>query len=129
MQDQIQPFAATTAPASLKLKEDCTPGTRVLIDTTHQLHSAHDTNEIVLLPPPTNHPDDPLNWSAARKYFNIAIVCFWSMLMSALGIVPNVTYGALISELDVSVLYLNTGAAVALLLYGLGNLIWNPLVR
>lgn len=118
----------TNAPTETGVSEDFLPGTRLLIDQNHVVQTAHATGEIVLLPPPTDHPNDPLNWSTTRIYFGIFVACFWTMLLAAMAIIPNVTYGALIVELGASVGYLNTGAAVSLLFFGVGNLFWNPLV-
>lgn len=120
--------SATSSPTVVEASMDLLPGTRLLIDKNHVIHTAHAAGELVLLPPPTNHPGDPLNWPTARTCGGIFIVCFWTMLLAAMAIIPNVTYGALIVEFSASVGYLNTGAAVALLFFGLGNLFWNPLV-
>jgi hypothetical protein len=46
------------------------PGTVHLIDLEHTLHTRHagsGTGDIVLVPTPSNDPDDPLNWTPRRK--------------------------------------------------------------
>jgi hypothetical protein len=45
------------------------PGTVHLVDLEHTLHTRHAgrTNDIVLVPTPSNDSDDPLNWSRKRK--------------------------------------------------------------
>lgn len=46
------------------------PGTVTLVDLQHSLqarHADHGDREIVLVPEPSNDPDDPLNWSPRRK--------------------------------------------------------------
>lgn len=96
------------------------PGTRVLIE--------HTDAEIILLPRPTSSPDDPLNWSWRRKYISQAIVFIWSFMLGAATLSPAVTYASVMAELGASTSYLNIGAALALLMLGLGNLIFNPLV-
>ena len=49
------------------------PGTVHLIDCEGNLHSKHGDGaeqDIVLVPAPSAHPDDPLNWSRRRKYLS-----------------------------------------------------------
>jgi len=44
------------------------PGTVHLIDLEHTLHTRHaGSGDIVLVPTPSNDPDDPLNWALKRK--------------------------------------------------------------
>jgi hypothetical protein len=113
---------------SLTTKEDMTtstvvdyiPGTRLLVD--------ENATHLVYLPRPSASPDDPLNWSWVRKYTSMLLVCFWVVLLGGATISPAVTYGPLIQEMGVTVNYLNIAAAVALLLLGLGNLVFNPIV-
>jgi hypothetical protein len=96
------------------------PGTRILIEDTDA--------EIILLPRPTSSPDDPLNWSWRRKYITQAIVFIWAFMLGAATLSPAVTYASVMAELGASTSYLNIGAALALLMLGLGNLVFNPLV-
>ncbi|KAL4931442.1 major facilitator superfamily domain-containing protein [Aspergillus undulatus] len=84
---------------------DGVPGTRLLID--------HTDTEVVLLPRPTSSPDDPLNWGWKRKYIAQSIVFIWAFMLGAATLSPAVTYAGVISELDASTEYLNTGAAYA----------------
>ncbi|KZN87179.1 putative MFS-type transporter [Penicillium chrysogenum] len=95
------------------------PGTRILIEDTDA--------EIILLPRPTSSPDDPLNWSWRRKYIAQAIVFIWAFMLGAATLSPAVTYASVMAELGASTSYLNIGAALALLMLGLGNLVFNPL--
>ncbi|KAL3457570.1 major facilitator superfamily domain-containing protein [Aspergillus heterothallicus] len=96
-----------------------TPGTRLLIKHSH--------DEVVLLPRPTTSPDDPLNWKWRRKYTAQAIVFSWAFMLGAATLSPAVTYAPVMAELGASSSYLNVGAALALLMLGLGNLLFNPL--
>jgi hypothetical protein len=46
------------------------PGTFMLVDLEHTMASRHvvrGNGDIVLVPQPSNDPDDPLNWSPRRK--------------------------------------------------------------
>ncbi len=46
------------------------PGTVHLVDLDHSMHTRHadaGAGDIVLVPTPSNDPNDPLNWSPRRK--------------------------------------------------------------
>lgn len=46
-----------------------TPGTTLIVDLDGTLNATHDARQkdVVLVPTPSNDPDDPLNWSHRRK--------------------------------------------------------------
>jgi hypothetical protein len=113
------PTALVADPATNTIQEDI-PGTRLLVD--------ENVTHLVYLPRPSKSPNDPLNWGRVRKYTSMLVVCFWVMLLGGATLSPAVTYGPLIQEIGVTVNYLNIAAALALLLLGLGNLLFNPLV-
>jgi hypothetical protein len=53
------------------------PGTLTLVDVNHVLatqHLARGDQDIVLVPTPSNDPDDPLNWSRRRKILSTICV-------------------------------------------------------
>lgn len=53
------------------------PGTVTLVDVNHNMsaqHVDHGDRDIVLVPTPSNDPDDPLNWSPGRKLMSTACV-------------------------------------------------------
>ncbi|KAJ5826562.1 hypothetical protein N7447_003325 [Penicillium robsamsonii] len=111
-------MALDAGPATNTVPEDI-PGTRLLVD--------QDITQLVNLPRPSQSPNDPLNWGRMRKYTSMFIVCFWVMLLGGATLSPAVTYGPLINEIGVTVNFLHIAAALALLLLGLGNLVFNPL--
>ncbi|KAF5600898.1 transcription factor Pig1p [Fusarium pseudoanthophilum] len=95
-----------------------------------------ETNEIILIPTPTNDPNDPLNWSKAyRFYIAVLVSCaiFFSNFLAAgpsVAIVsitesyfgpPGPDFSAKVSKIA----YFFTTTA---LLQGMGNLIWMPFV-
>lgn len=54
------------------------PGTVHLVDLEGTMASRHaegNGKDIVLIPTPSNDPDDPLNWSSRRKYQLLACIC------------------------------------------------------
>ncbi|KAF5689956.1 transcription factor Pig1p [Fusarium circinatum] len=95
-----------------------------------------ETNEIILIPTPTNDPNDPLNWSKSyRFYIAVLVSCaiFFSNFLAAgpsVAIVsttesffgsPGPNFSAKVSKIA----YFFTTTA---LLQGMGNLIWMPFV-
>jgi hypothetical protein len=53
------------------------PGTITLVDLQHTLRTRHldkGDKDIVLVPTPSNDPNDPLNWSPRRKLLSTICV-------------------------------------------------------
>ena len=53
------------------------PGTLHLVDIEGNLsvkHASHDQPDVVLIPAPSDDPDDPLNWSTKRKLLSTASI-------------------------------------------------------
>ncbi|RDW86610.1 uncharacterized protein DSM5745_03252 [Aspergillus mulundensis] len=116
-------------PAAMASRVECTPGTFLLVDTrgeTQQTH-AHGTGanrDIVLVPAPSSHPDDPLNWSPRRK--KLSALC-----MAAYVLVVGICSSSLYSTLDplsnatgLSYDTLNSGTGYMFLLFGWGCVFW-----
>lgn len=84
-------------------------------------------DEIVLVPKPSAHPDDPLNWSKYRKMLHIFCVYMYTFTT---GVAATATYSCLIDisrETGITLTELNLGTGFIFLLAGWGNLIWQPL--
>jgi hypothetical protein len=59
------------------IDRDAIPGTFTLIDENHVLTTRHldsGDRDIVLVPEPSDDPDDPLNWSPRRKLLSTVCV-------------------------------------------------------
>lgn len=57
---------------------DEAPGTIHLVDIEGVFAAKHArgrAKDVVLVPVPSEHPDDPLNWSLGRKRTAIASIC------------------------------------------------------
>jgi hypothetical protein len=57
---------------------DTVPGTVHLVDlegTLRAKHAEKGARDIVLIPTPSNDPDDPLNWTPRRKFVSMACMC------------------------------------------------------
>jgi hypothetical protein len=63
---------------------ESTPGTFLLVDahgeiTTSRAHGTGAEKDIVLVPAPSSHPDDPLNWSPRRK--KLSALCMAALVV------------------------------------------------
>ena len=54
-----------------------------LVDLEHVLRAKHDGRQadVVLVPAPSNDPDDPLNWSRRRKALASACMCMYTIMV------------------------------------------------
>ncbi|VUC32968.1 unnamed protein product [Clonostachys rosea] len=94
-----------------------------------------ETNEIILVPTPSNDPNDPLNWSRARKYYIFTLACCGIFFAHASIVGPAVSLGAITAEFfgdgpDAIANHLQTTSylqTTCSLMIGVGNLIWVPL--
>lgn len=60
--------------------DDYVPGTVHLVDlqgTVQARHAGGGKDDIVLVPPPSDNPDDPLNWSPRRKQLALFCQCVY----------------------------------------------------
>ncbi|KAK1140951.1 hypothetical protein N8T08_009697 [Aspergillus melleus] len=75
---------------------DAIPGTFTLVDLEHVMASRHmdrGNSDIVLVPQPSNDPDDPLNWSPRRKLMSTICVSVYTLFN---GIACSVVYSVLV---------------------------------
>ncbi|KAI5289862.1 hypothetical protein KEM54_003032 [Ascosphaera aggregata] len=108
------------------------PGTVYLVEAgdsgaAHEHGNSPHRKDIVLVPKPSNDPDDPLNWSQPRKYKCMAMVYVFVL---GLGIGPTMVNSLLAditrdTGISTSNLVQSTGAFFLLL--GWGSLLWQPI--
>ncbi|OJJ08760.1 hypothetical protein ASPVEDRAFT_879616 [Aspergillus versicolor CBS 583.65] len=105
------------------------PGTVILIDFEGTLEAQHSRNstDVVLNPVPSSDPNDPLNWSLARKWRATLCALFytWSVCVSS-----SACYSVFVpihEESGVSISKLNEGTGYMYLLFGWALLFWIPL--
>ncbi|KAI0911782.1 major facilitator superfamily domain-containing protein [Ustulina deusta] len=95
----------------------------------------HHTNEIVLVPKPSNDPNDPLNWTQAYKFYIATVVCLGMLVCNFLAAGPTIAIVATATDFfpdfdtddSVSrVAYFFTSTALA---QGTSNYVWVPLAN
>lgn len=69
------------------------PGTVHLVDLEGTMRAKHAKGhkDIVLVPAPSNDPDDPLNWSPRRKLLSTSCMCVYTLMVSPTNIELPVT--------------------------------------
>lgn len=82
---------ATETPDRVLMTEngDRIPGTIHLIDINHTLlarHASTGQHDIVLVPSPSDDPEDPLNWPPRRKL--LSSVCLNLQVQLAIAVAP-----------------------------------------
>ena len=101
------------------------PGTVQLIDAAGALHAAHGSGhkEIVLVPQPSDSPNDPLRWSKTRKVIAITTAMVWCFFIGAIisGLSP--AYNLIEEETGISVADLSTGNGLLYLFMGWGAVV------
>lgn len=102
------------------------PGTSHLVNL-----NASKEDEIVLIPTPSDDPNDPLNWSYRRKMmqmFCIILYCYGGSVPGCCiySIMPQI---AADPDVDITLSDLNAGTGYSFLFLGLGNLIVLPLAQ
>lgn len=76
-------------------------------------------NNIILVPQPSDSPNDPLNWSPFRKYWHMLLVCIATGLTAATANVAGSAQDGMNEELGISWGAMNTAAGV--LFVGIGT--------
>ncbi|KAH6980644.1 major facilitator superfamily domain-containing protein [Ilyonectria sp. MPI-CAGE-AT-0026] len=101
------------------------PGTVQLVDTQHVLHVEHGKNaqDIVLIPQPSDDPDDPLRWSPPRKTTTVVCAMGWCFIsaFTCAGLSP--AYVLIERDTGISIGDLSTGNGLMFLFLGWGTLI------
>ncbi|KAF9895283.1 hypothetical protein FE257_000186 [Aspergillus nanangensis] len=88
-------------------------------------HGSGKHTEIVLIPPPSQDPNDPLNWSPARKRLHLAILCTYTFVVNGLVNFYGVAYDGIAPDLHTTYDGLNTGQVrLPRLLHGAA--FWQP---
>ncbi|KAK6456118.1 transport protein [Scheffersomyces xylosifermentans] len=93
-------------------------------DTKRQIKT---DGNIILVPQPSNSPNDPLNWTKYRKFLNFAILAFITGFTAATSNDAGATQDSLNELYGISYNSMNTGAGVLFLGIGWGTFFLTPL--
>lgn len=94
------------------------------IETTRPLKK--NKNGIVLLPQPTDNPNDPLNWSILRKSWHFILLSFITALTAAVSNDAGAAQDSLNQAYGISYDSMNTGAGVLFLFIGWSCIVFAP---
>ncbi|OAQ59566.1 MFS transporter [Pochonia chlamydosporia 170] len=111
--------------ATAALHPEVVPGTVHLVDLRDAPAGGAGTVELV--PKPSDNPEDPLNWSRARKYKAVAMVLVYTL---GVGIPTTLQYSVLsdiTADTGISTAALVQGTGVMFLFLGWGCLLTQPI--
>ncbi|EMC92306.1 hypothetical protein BAUCODRAFT_38342 [Baudoinia panamericana UAMH 10762] len=115
--------------AAAELNVEIIPGTEVMTDVgdVHFAHAGGSEKGSVLVPHPTNNPNDPLNWSLLWKLTTAIsqLLYVWVLVCSALSLAPMFPFLGMEFHLNQQQLSLLTGLNVITL--GFANIFIVPL--
>ncbi|KAI4519547.1 MFS general substrate transporter [Schizophyllum commune Loenen D] len=115
------------ARSSIEKEElEALPGTRRLFDSEGHVTKHGD---VVLIPQPTDSPNDPLQWSLARKIWHTALVCFVTALTAATSNSAGSAADGFNEELGIDYSSFNTGAGILFIGIGYWVLFSSPAVH
>lgn len=110
------------------------PGTAQLVDAQGLFHGLHNQShghgmhaqhacEIVLVPQPTDDPQDPLRWTPPRKMQAMVVALMWCFFVAATisGLSP--AYLLIEKDTGISVADLSTGNGIMFLFLGWGTML------
>ncbi|KAJ4125250.1 hypothetical protein NW754_013536 [Fusarium falciforme] len=106
------------------------PGTVHLVDSQGKLDSQHAhgaEKDIVLVPAPSPHPDDPLNWSPRRKYLSAFCMAAYVLIIGICSSALYSTLGPLSKATGLTYNDLNSGTGYMFLFFGWGCIIWQAI--
>ena len=81
---------------------------------------------VILMPQPSDSPNDPLNWSKIRKYWHVALLLYITALTAATSNDAGSASDFLLDNYNISYNDQNTGAGVLFLGIGWGTLFLAP---
>lgn len=107
------------------------PGTVHLVDLGGTLKTKHaggkGSSDIVLVPRPSDDPEDPLNWTFRRKLLATSCVVVYTIMLA----IPSSAVYSIVTPIrestGLSLTDLNNGTGIMFLFYGWGCILWQPL--
>jgi MFS family permease len=111
--------------------DEVLPGTRRLFTDEWASVASNDASiekhgDVILVPAPTKSPNDPLNWSLARKIWHSFLVCYIVALTAATSNVAGAASVGVNEKYGISYDVFNTGAGVLFVAIGYWTLLSSP---
>lgn len=110
-----------------EVDEEWVPGTVYIVDVDHSLAVQHNgASDIVLIPQPSENPNDPLLWSRWKKEFQFAILFYWSFLTAVATNWNGPVWTIWVEVFNTSFTALNDASALCWCFLGVGCLLLQP---
>ncbi|KAK2770614.1 hypothetical protein FQN53_005418 [Emmonsiellopsis sp. PD_33] len=106
------------------------PGTVRIVDlegTMDVKHQHGGKSDIVLVPQPSNDPNDPLNWSKLRKEYHFWLLWIWGFIAAVSVCWVGPVWGQLVVDLNTTFFDLSVASALCYLFLGLGCAFLQPI--
>ncbi|THV74253.1 major facilitator superfamily transporter [Aureobasidium pullulans] len=106
--------------------DNIAPGTVRLIDANGELNVKHSAGhgDIVLVPTPSDDPEDPLNWTKKRKLLQTACMVVYTVMMVFPSAAVYSVAKPISTSTGISITTINRGTGVMFLLYGWSTIFW-----
>ncbi|KAI3402684.2 hypothetical protein KGF56_004565 [Candida oxycetoniae] len=95
-------------------------------DADSVISNKRDRHGLVLIPQPTESPNDPLNWSKPRKLWHLSLLSFITALTAATSNDAGATQDSLNEHYGISYDAMNTGAGVLFIFIGWSCMFFAP---
>lgn len=105
------------------------PGTIQLVDLDGGVHGRHASSQsdIVLIPQPSTHPSDPLNWTRPRKLLSASCMCIYTFFIVVSAAANASSYATISARTELDLAAQVEGVGYLFLLEGWGCLVFQPL--
>ncbi|KAH0031663.1 major facilitator superfamily transporter, partial [Aureobasidium melanogenum] len=106
--------------------DNIAPDTVRLIDANGELNVKHSEGhcDIVLVPTPSEDPEDPLNWTKKRKLLQTACMVVYTVMMVFPSAAVYSVAKPISTSTGISITTINRGTGVMFLLYGWSTVFW-----
>ncbi|PSR76563.1 major facilitator superfamily domain-containing protein [Coniella lustricola] len=88
--------------------------------------SSANSTTIILSPPPTSDPHDPLNWTSTRKTVNFTLTLFYVLFTFVLNDIFYVAYTPLVEEIGMTYEVYNIATALGFAGLAIGCIVFMP---
>lgn len=108
-------------------EEEWIPGTVHLVDLNGCLNVKHNgDSDVILIPQPSDDPNDPLRWSKRKKNLQFLLLAMWSFLTAVATNWSGPAWTDWTVDYNTTYTILNNTSAVGWLFLGLGCLVLQP---